>query len=128
MTAAEQPRTYPLSEEGVSAALNALPPLSEDIAIRLDELGIKGQRGQDCACPVVNYLARVLPDAEEITVGHGTAFIKGVVRQDIDGFYDSWDVRLHVAFGGGITDFVEDFDGGLYPDLIEEDSNADAAA
>lgn len=109
--------TYPLTPEGVTEALNALPVGSEDIAIRLAEFGIKGQRDNDCACPVAHYLERAIPDAESVTVGGTEAFVCGLVRDDL-GF--TADVRIHVGFPDGVCAFVEDFDGRKYPDLIEE--------
>lgn len=114
--------TYPLTPVGVSEALNALDKGgSEDVARRLTELGIQGQRDNDCACPIGVYLMRVLPDAEYVQVGGGHAYITGIVRDDL-GF--SWPVVLHVDLPDSITAFVEDFDGGIYPELIESTEEA----
>lgn len=110
--------TYDLAEiGGVTRALAELDlGGSEDVAQRLAELGITGQRDNDCACPIANYLVRVLPDAEYVQVGGGHAYIRGVVRDDL-GY--SWPVVVHTETPDSITAFVEDFDGGIYPELIE---------
>lgn len=117
---ADETPTYPLTPEGVTAALNALPVGSEDIAMRFTELGIKGQRDNDCACPVAAYLLRVVSDAEYVQVGGEAAYIKGIVRETVAaGFIQSFDARLSVNFSDAVSAFVEDFDAGMYPDLIE---------
>lgn len=115
-------RTYPLTGEGVTAALAELDKGgSEDVAIRLAELGFRGQRDNDCACPLANYLARVVPDAESVTVSGESAYLTGIVREEVDGgFLQSWDVRFHVGLPGAVPAFIEDFDQGLYPELIDK--------
>jgi hypothetical protein len=111
--------TYDLGEiGGVSRALAELDKGgSEDVAAVLAELGIVGQRDNDCACPIANYLVRVLPDAEYVQVGGGAAYITGTVRDDL-GY--SWPVVVHTETPDSITAFVEDFDQGIYPELIEK--------
>lgn len=115
--------TYDLAEVGgVSRALAELDKGgSEDVAARLTELGVVGQKDNDCACPVAVYLGRVLPDAEYVQVGGGHAYITGIVRDDL-GF--SWPVVVHADLPDSITAFVEDFDGGIYPELIESTEEA----
>lgn len=123
--------TYDLAEiGGVSRAFAELDKGgSEDVASRLAELGITGQRDNDCACPIANYLTRVLPDAEYVQVGGGHTYISGVVRDDL-GY--SWPVVVHADTPDSITAFVEDFDQGIYPELIapieEVSTDADPAA
>lgn len=121
MTAPEQSKTYSLSEEGVTAALADLDKGgSEDVAIRLAELGILGIQGDDCACPVANYLARALPNVETVTVARGEVYARGTVYEDLDGFPQPLDVLLHAELPDSVDAFVADFDAGVYPDLIQE--------
>lgn len=122
-------RQHPLTDDGVREALKELDKGgSEDVAIRLAELGIKGQRDTDCGCPVAVYLNRVLPDVEYAFVGSEAAFITGVVREEVDGgFINSWDVRLHATLPDSVSAFVEDFDAGCYPELVEEVSTDGSA-
>jgi hypothetical protein len=110
--------TYPLSEEGVTQALADLDKGgSEDIAHRFAELGIKGQVGHECACPVHAYLTRVLPDADSVNVGGTEVFVWGWLR---DEFGFSYDVRFHTSLPDSVSAFIEDFDQAIYPELIEE--------
>jgi hypothetical protein len=114
--------TYSLSEEGVTAALADLDKGgSEDVAIRLQELGVKGERsGNDTSCPLANYLKCVIADVEYALVGREAAYVKGVLRGDLgEGFIQSWDVRFNVGLPDSVSTFIEDFDAGIYPELIE---------
>lgn len=122
---------YPLTEDGVREALAELDKGgSEDVAIRLAGLGFKGQRDNDCGCPVANYLARVVADVEYVMVSGESAYLTGIVREELDGgFLQSWDIRFHVDLPAAVAAFVEDFDQGIYADLVEEvNPHADTAA
>lgn len=113
--------TYPLTVEGVERALAELDKGgSEDVAIRLQELGIRGVRGNDCGCPVANYLARAVAYAETVTVSGDSVYVTGTDYEDIEGFRQPWDVMFHATLPDSVSAFVEDFDQGIYPELIEE--------
>lgn len=121
--------TYPLTPEGVSEALNALDKGgSEDVAQRLTELGITGQRGVECGCPIASYLGRVLPYVEHVAIGSDSAYICGTAYVDLGGFQQPYDVTLHANLPDSVSAFVDDFDQGIYPELIEstEEVNTDA--
>lgn len=122
--------TYPLTTEGVEQALAALDKGgSEDVAMRLAELGIVGVRDNECGCPVAAYLSRTVDGVEGIQVGGDSAYLTGVVREVLDGgFIQSYDVRIHVDLSAAVSAFVEDFDQGIYPELIQsaEEANVDA--
>ncbi len=68
MTTPEQPKTYPLTPEGVAEAIEALGHSPEDIAATLAKLEIKGQRHSEDHDAVSNYLRKVLPPFEAIYV------------------------------------------------------------
>lgn len=111
---------FPLTEEGVTAALADLDKGgSEDVAIRFEELGATGRRDNASTCPVACYLKTRLPDAEYVVVEREHVYLVGIVRRIIDGFTDSADVRLSVELPDSVSAFVEDFDQGIYPQLIE---------
>lgn len=122
--------TYPLTPEGVTEALGALDKGgSEDVAHRLAELGVTGQLDNDCACPIAAYLLKVLPGVEYVQVGGSEAFIRGEVREDVGaGYIQPWDVTFNADLPDALAAFVEDFDQGMYPELIEptEKVNTDA--
>lgn len=112
--------TYPLTAVGVGQALADLDKGgSEDVAIRLQELGIRGVRGNECGCPVANYLGRVLPYVESVVVGGDGVYITGITYEDVNGFQQPWDVRLHATLPDSVSAFVVDYDQGCYPELEE---------
>lgn len=117
---AEPLPTYPLTTEGVTEALADLDKGgSEDVAIRLTELGITGVQDAECACPLAQYLLRAVPGLREAIVGGDSVYLTGVVHEDMNGFQQPWDVRFHVSLPDSLGAFVEDFDAGVYPELIE---------
>jgi hypothetical protein len=113
--------TYPLTVEGVEQALAELDKGgSEGVAIRLQELGIRGARGNECGCPVANYLTRAVASAETVTVSGDSVYVTGTDYEDIEGFRQPWEVLFHTTLPDAVSAFVEDFDQGIYPELIEE--------
>lgn len=117
--------TYDLSPAGVAAALADLDKGgSEDVAIRLQELGIRGDKDNDCDCPVARYLIAVVPGIESATVGAETAFVTGIVSRVIEGHVESDSLRYVAHLPESVSAFVEDFDAGCYPELIEENQSA----
>lgn len=117
---AEPLPTYPLTTEGVTEALADLDKGgSEDVAIRLAELGIRGVRGNECGCVLAVYLLAVITDAESVIVSGDSVYITGTVYEDINGFQQPWDVRLHATLPDSVSALVEDFDAGVFPELEE---------
>jgi len=109
--------SYELSPEGVTAALAALDKGgSEDVAMRLQELGIRGRQDSGCACPIAEYLLRVVPGMESVTVGAESAYVYGITYDDLD-----FQIVLgptHVTLPDSVSAFVEDFDQGCFPELV----------
>lgn len=109
--------TYPLTANGVEMAIADLPGASEDIAECLEGLGIRGVLDNACGCPLAVYFQRVLSGASYIQVDGTDMFIRGT---DIDELGIAWPYEGHPDLPSGMTAFVEDFDQGIYPELIEE--------
>ena len=108
---AEPERTYTQDLDGVWEALIALGDEDQKVAAVLRSKGIKGRKNEACACPIANYLAEIFgemstPEVEESTV----KFL---------GWGDD-----HMQLPDAVQDFVESFDLGWFPELIEEASNA----
>lgn len=120
----DETATFPLTPDGVTAALRTLDVESWEIADRLKAAGIKGWPMNECACALAVHLKAVLPDAATVYVEADSVRIDGYLRDEY-GF--DWPVFLSNNLPDGAIDFVQEFDKGEYPDLIEEDSNAAAA-
>jgi hypothetical protein len=114
--------TYSLSEEGVTAALTALGNDPDLIAETLRAAGCKGIRDDESYCPVAIYVRRVLLGADEVYAWQGGVWV-GWSWMDENGLDQEpahFDWRPSPAFAA----FIEMFDAGIYPELIEEASNA----
>lgn len=116
--------TYPLTPDGVTAALRTLDVESWEIADKLWSAGIKGTPMDECRCALAAYLYRLIPDAERVHVEAEDVRVIGWIpgQFGLDGVPFSQSFPLP----DGAQDFVQEFDKSVYPDLIEEDSNAAA--
>lgn len=112
------PETYPFTEDGVRAAMQALGALPNAVAETLSRAALAGKPGDDCGCPVALYLQAVIQE-------HPRA---GIYYDDRRWFACLWmrDLgaasELNVNLPDAVRDFVLAFDQGEYPDLIEEGS------
>jgi hypothetical protein len=108
--------TYPLSKEGVGAALRTLDVESWEIAEKLRAAGVKGTPMDPCRCVLAMYIASLLPCGTEVSVEAEYVSFEGWTRT-VDGFDEraSFSRRLP----DGAQDLVQEFDKGEYPDLIE---------
>jgi hypothetical protein len=111
------PETFPLTPDGVTAALRTLDVESWEIADRLKALGIKGVIGNECACALAAYIRKLIPQAGTVIVEAESIRIDGYLRDEW-GFDEP--IFLPGALPDGAIDFVQEFDKGEYPDLIEE--------
>jgi hypothetical protein len=79
---------------------------SVQIAMHLRQQQCVGAAGASLSCPVARYVRR--ETGESVQIG-GVVYLRpGVVGAEVVGFLPD-----------PIRDFIEDFDGGRYPDLIE---------
>jgi hypothetical protein len=112
------PETFPLTVAGVRAALRTLDFESEEIAEKLKAAGIKGTPMDECSCALAAYVRLAVPDADWVQVEAEYVRVEGrtvgVYGLDGEPFRESF--RLP----DGAQDFIEAFDRGEYPDLIEE--------
>jgi len=116
---AEQP-TFPLTPDGVTEALRTLDVESWEIAEKLDAAGIKGVPQDECRCALAAYIHRLIPAAEVVYVESEHARVEGRTGDECG--FDPYTVALSALLPDGAQDFVQEFDKGEYPNLIEESS------
>ncbi len=106
--------TYTHDSGGAWSALAALGDEEADVAESLRRRGIKGRVYSERHCPIANYLAT--------TFGGKSAPFLTVASVKFFG----WDKREWMATPVAVSDFIEAFDCGRYPDLVQgwEDSDA----
>lgn len=80
----------------------------DEVADLLREYGAKGHRGVLGSCPISNFASACAPGIRVETNSDGIWVSVG------DAISQQWKI-----FGLGITEFVKNFDNGLYPDLVE---------
>lgn len=100
--------SYPLSVEGVSAALAALGGTATAVALRLYAGGHLGIPGDCKDCPTAHYLRAAFPRALDVTVSEGAV-----------GVYVSPGLELLVLVPDPVTQFIERFDNAEFLELRE---------
>ena len=100
---------YPFTEEGVTAALDALGDMSEQVAESLKQRGIHGTRGQCATCPLANYLRSLFPDAE-VYVDRESIRLRRDVQCIEDGRVDLDEEAVEVETPDPCADFIGDYD------------------
>lgn len=98
------PDVYPLTPEGVAAALAALGGTAAAVAARLVEGGHLGIPDECARCPVARYLRHLFP------VGYFSVSEGGVVVTTADGWFV-------VGMPVPVADFIVRFDSGEYREL-----------
>jgi hypothetical protein len=114
--------TYDFSDEGIESAIQALDGRPNEVAAVLSAGGWRGVKGNECDCPVARYVGAHLPGGCKVFVyldEDGDALV--IAERQGDGHEKE---RVGSVAFGGIPEFVRRFDRGLYPDLIEEASDA----
>lgn len=103
----------------VMSELNALPD-PDDVANFLRSKGVKGERGQQCTCPIAQYVIRETGATRaEVSSSYTTAVFLDIESGTRIEQLDSVDHELSVE------EFVEYFDNDGYPELdSEENTNA----
>jgi hypothetical protein len=100
--------------------LLALGTTSDEVADNLRQMGIKGVRLDPHSCPIFNYLRN---EREHIEV-RGVDACSDVDSNDevvitCDPVDDAYDRRVRIV-STAVYQFINEFDGGMYPMLIEQ--------
>lgn len=91
------------------AELVHLGDTEDEIAAALRARGIKGRRKEACTCPIANFLVAVFGEECHPEVDDDITFL-------------GWNPKERLAVPAAVLDFIEAFDLGSYPQLIEEAS------
>jgi hypothetical protein len=111
--------TYPFTDAGVAMALRALGSTEPQVAANLYALGYRGVRGSNSHSPEAHYLTDVIDGADWAEVYCGTDGTYAVVTcRDRQEFSVVADLPTPVVV------YIERFDFGWHPELIEEESHA----
>jgi hypothetical protein len=103
--------SYSLDVDGVESALRDLGETADDVAQTLIERGVRGIQGKADCCPVANYLRGAVPGLSP-----------EILNDDDYTLVSSDQVSLYVPLAVHV--FVEEFDQGVYPLLVEERAGA----
>lgn len=95
--------------------LDELGPTPDDVADRLRALGIKGDRGSSCACPIALIL-RAVDGVEDADVLETIAEVWDKANPDAAA------VEVHVP--QPVSEFIVRFDKGVYLDLVATPGDA----
>ncbi len=108
---------YPFTDEGLTAALDALGNDGAEVAESLRRKGIEGIQHDCLHCPVAMYLAGLYPDAD-VAVDRTNTRLERVVRGfDEDGHPTRDEETVRVDTTGPIVDFIREFDNDVHPHL-----------
>lgn len=94
------------TDEELGVLLGTLGTTADAIADRLRADGITGRVGNTGCCPVANWLKRET-GCEDVTAGLTRVFVGGYLAPEVE-------------TPEPISVFMEWFDDGVYPDLVEE--------
>ena len=108
---------YPFTDEGVTAALDALGDDSHAVARALERLGVTGNRDSCEQCLIANYLDRVYPGLSRVEVNREAIVLELRVVTFDEGRTDIDHAWLRVDTTDPISDFIGDFDAARYPNL-----------
>lgn len=76
-----------------------------NIADTFKALGIKGDRGNACYCPVARYVKQVLPDVEYFSVSQS--------------YFNVNHIDQPYVTPRRVSEFIYDFDMGYHPSLVD---------
>lgn len=108
---------YAFSDEGVTAALDALGNDGDEVAESLRRLGIEGIQHDCLHCPGAMYLARLYPDAD-VHVDRTHVRLDRILRGvDENGYQTRDEEKVRIDTPDPIRDFVADFDSDVHPHL-----------
>jgi hypothetical protein len=106
-----------MDREQVTRLFNELGTTADEVAVNLNTKGIKGIPNVGCSCPISNYLAACLH--ERIHATKYQLLPIDPVTKNAD--WRSWQIQLPDA----VVQFIRNFDRGLYPEMIQQSSQAD---
>jgi hypothetical protein len=89
--------------------LNALGNNPLEIANKLMELGIRGEREDTCSCPIANYILAL-------------GYVKATVGSKRAGFWsmaDEYDEYEECDIPDAVGKFIVAFDNGEFPELVK---------
>lgn len=95
--------------EELEVKLRALGSTALEMAVSLEALGVKGKRNHPACCPIARFLVEKCGVAEASVGGHN----------DISVWFEKDGPRFDLAGPNCVDEFVEDFDQGVYPALLD---------
>ena len=107
---------YPFTTEDVERALVDLGESVDAVAATLTTQGFKGEVDDCQRCPVAVYLLAVVEELADVQVGDDFCALTGY--RLIDGHPQAMELRAMVP--DAVYDFIHDFDGHAYPELVRE--------
>lgn len=117
--------SYPFTEQGLRDALKALGTTPEAVHTNLIGMGFKGYLDECRNCPVANYTTAVITSAVATDVllddDDSAPFVRAYASLP---WGQEEELFVEAEGTAAVADFIRVFDAGLYPDLIEEDSDA----
>ena len=97
----------------VSSLFDQLGGSAEEVADSLSQHGVSGRQASDTHCPLARYLNAVLGAEHRVKgVDVGSRVVRIRVRWP-------WSPPIFVTLPGPVGRFVNDFDRGQFPDLVE---------
>lgn len=111
--------SYPFTEDGLRDALVALGTTPHAVATNLIGMGVTGKVNEPLCCPVANYLRASVEGARAACLGKDE---RSDLFAEVDREPD--DESVSIPAPAAVAGFIAQFDARLFPDLIEEDSDA----
>lgn len=99
------------------ALLGTLGSTADEIADKLEKLGIRGVPGEPSGCPIANWLKAEVADTYDVDVQNETVVVNEGVEcatpSAVEGFIVRFDDRRYLAL-------IDRFGAGAFPALIQE--------
>lgn len=109
---------YDLTEEGLTAALDALGNDAHEVAAKLHELGHLGNQNDCKACPAALYVASLYPDCD-VYVDREHVRLMWTDRTTDERGYEIAESRMvKVETTWPVADFIGAFDKSMFPHLV----------
>ena len=102
------------SRDRTGVLLARLGDTEDAVAASLRQAGVRGHRGDACACPVAVFLRRRGVPVEEVQPDWFDGSVVRFERFPVDG---RWHEPKPAHLPSAVRKFARAFDGGAYPDL-----------